>query len=178
MNASGKRINRAPFPAASAATSAIRSIVAARSKSTGSTWTQAAVRGSRLDARGRGWRPAGRTQPRLPRQRRGASLDERRPLERARAGDDRGGVGAEPLLEQRGVHAAEVGGRAEVAVVVEVVDARELADHLAAGARADQEARARRAVVGTAAVFLGSPAELRPDEREHAVGEPAGLEVA
>ena len=45
-------------------------------------------------------------------------------------------------------------------------------------ATAEEEARTRCAVVGTAAVFLGSPAELRPDEREHAVGEPAGLEVA
>src|SRR6266487_3309073 len=48
MNASGKRIRRAPPAAASAATSEMRSIVAARSKSTGSTWTQATLTGSRM----------------------------------------------------------------------------------------------------------------------------------
>ena len=33
-------------------------------------------------------------------------------------------------------------------------------------------------MVGAAPVLLGAAAELRPDEREHAVGEAAGLEVA
>src|SRR5436190_3451042 len=46
MNASGKRISRAPLPEASTASSAMRSMVAARSNSTGSTWTQATVIGS------------------------------------------------------------------------------------------------------------------------------------
>src|SRR5204862_4078210 len=121
---------------------------------------------------------AAETQPRQPPRRRKASLEQGGPLERARARNDRGGVGAEPLLEQRGVDPAEVGGRQEVAVVVELVDPRELADHLAADTRADQEARARCAVVGAAVVLLGAAAELRPDERDDAIGETAGLEVA
>ena len=48
-----------------------------------------------------------------------------------------------------------------------------------ARARADQERRACRAVVGPArAVLLRAPAELGPDERQHAVGDAARLEVA
>src|SRR5439155_21326965 len=48
MNASGKSTRRA-LPAASAATSAIRPMVASRSKRTGSTWAQATVTGSRMN---------------------------------------------------------------------------------------------------------------------------------
>ena len=90
------------------------------------------------------------------------------------------GVDAEPLLEQRRVDAAEVGGRLDVAVAVEaVLQAGELADHLPLRARADQEADAGGAVVGACvAVLLGAPPELRPDVHEHAVGEAARLEVA
>src|SRR3954463_7484620 len=66
--------------------------------------------------------PSARTTPHTPSRLGGRreSLDERRPLERARAGDHRGRVLAEPLLEQRGVDRAEVARRAQVAVVVEV----------------------------------------------------------
>src|SRR5207248_4125863 len=54
-----------------------------------------------------------------------------------------------------------------------------LPDLCPGGARPDQEAGARRAVVGAAgAVLLRAPAELRPDERQHAVGDAARLEVA
>src|SRR2546423_7356057 len=47
MNASGKTASRAPLPAASATSSASRSIVASRSNTTGSAWTQATFTGSR-----------------------------------------------------------------------------------------------------------------------------------
>ena len=87
-------------------------------------------------------------------------------------------VHAEPLLEQRAVDAAEVGGVAQVVVVVERREPRELADHLAARLRSDHEARAGRAVVGARAVLVGPAAELAPHVHEHAVLEPARLEVA
>src|SRR5215211_9069770 len=108
------------------------------------------------------------------------SLDECRPGERPGARDDPARVVAEPLLEQRAVDLAEIGRRPQVAVAVEPVgEAGELADHRSAGPRADQEGRAGRAVVGAvAAVLLAAPAELRPDEGEHPVGEAARLEVA
>src|SRR3954467_12733054 len=104
----------------------------------------------------------------------------RYPGEGFRARDHGRGVRAEPLLEQRAVDAAEVRGRLQVAVVVEAVrEARELADHLAAGAGADQERRPGRPGGGAgAAVLLAAAPELRPDERQDAVGEPASLEVA
>ena len=54
-----------------------------------------------------------------PRLRPGESSDQRRPGEAGRAGDDGGGVDAEPLLEQRAVDGAEVGCRAQVVVLVE-----------------------------------------------------------
>ena len=94
--------------------------------------------------------------------------------------DDPRRVEAEPLLEQRDVDAAEVGGRLEVAVGVEPVrEAGELADHPAGRSRADQERGAGGAVVGAVrAVLLRAAAELRPDEREHAVGDAASLEIA
>src|SRR5437763_1731243 len=47
MNASGKTTSRAPLPAASATSSASRSMVASRSNTTGSAWTQATFTGSR-----------------------------------------------------------------------------------------------------------------------------------
>src|SRR5436190_21249565 len=46
MYASGKRTSFAPLAAASRATSSMRSMVASRSKTTGSTWAQATVTGS------------------------------------------------------------------------------------------------------------------------------------
>ena len=119
-----------------------------------------------LDARGRGRSGDHRTSAGRENER-GVRDHERR-------------VDAEPLLEQRRIDAAEVGGRLHVAVLVEaVLQAGELADHLPVRARADQEADAGRAVVGArVAVLLGAPAELRPDVHEHAVGEAARLEVA
>src|SRR5207244_3296625 len=95
-------------------------------------------------------------------------------------GDDRVGLDAEPLLEQRGVETAEVGGGPEVAVLVEPAgESRELADHRPAYGRAEQEAGAGGAVVGAArAVLLGAAPELGPDVHEHPVGQAARLEVA
>ena len=89
-------------------------------------------------------------------------------------------VDAEPLLEDRGVDGAEVGRRDQVAVAVEAAgDAGELADLLAVDLRADQEPDPGRAVVGAGGGVLGgAAAELRPDLDQHAVGDPAGLEVA
>src|SRR5581483_8240052 len=108
------------------------------------------------------------------------SRDDGCPLERRRARDDAARVDAEPLLEERRVDAAEVGGRGDVAVVVEALrEPGELADHLRLRARPDQEADARRAVVGAGvAVLLRAPPELRPHVHEHAIGEAARLEVA
>ena len=97
---------------------------------------------------------------------------------RAGVGDDARRVGAEPLLEQPRVDAAEVGRRAQVAVLVEHVEPRELADHPAGGARADQQPEPGGAVVGALGVLLRAAPELRPHVHEHAVGEPARLEVA
>ena len=58
------------------------------------------------------------------------------------------------------------------------LEAREAADHLAVGARADQHPDARRAVVGAGAVLLRAPAELAPDQRQDAIRLAALLEVA
>src|SRR3954471_8011422 len=92
--------------------------------------------------------------------------------------EDRRRIYPEPVAEQRAVEAAEVARGAQVAVGVELREPRELADHRARGARADPQADAGRAVVGAGAVLLRPAPELRPHEREHAVGEPARLEVA
>ena len=54
MNVSGKTTSPAPAPAASAVRSATRSIVPARSKIAGSTWTHAAVTGARIYAQSSG----------------------------------------------------------------------------------------------------------------------------
>ena len=48
------------------------------------------------------------------------SSHQRRPAEALRVGDHGAGVGVEPLLEQSAVDAAEVGGQAQVAVLVEL----------------------------------------------------------
>ena len=58
------------------------------------------------------------------------------------------GVDAEPVGAEGGVEAAEVGRRAQVALRVERRQARELADHAAGRAGADDEADAGGAVVG------------------------------
>ena len=101
-----------------------------------------------------------------------ASGHQRRASEAGRVRDDRRRVHAEPLLEQRAVDAAEVRRVAKVVVLVEHGQAGELADHLARHPRADQEARARRAVVRARAVLLRPAAELAPDVDDHAVVDP------
>src|SRR5207245_7704597 len=93
-----------------------------------------------------------RTRPRTCRRGRrlpGESFEQRGSRERNRVRDDRVGVGAEPLLDQRRVDAAEVRRALHVAEVVEPAgaDPRELADHATADARPDQEAYAGGAVV-------------------------------
>ena len=88
------------------------------------------------------------------------------------------GVHAQPLLQQRAVDAAEVGGVPQVVVLVEHRESGELADHLALRLRSDQEAGAGRAVVGAGSVLLGPAAELAPHVHEHAVLDAARLEVA
>ncbi len=80
------------------------------------------------------------------------------------------GVVAEPLLQQRAVHAAEVAGRAQVVVGVEFGQAGELADHLALRFGADHEGAAGGAVVGAGgAVLLRPAAELAPHLDHHPV---------
>ena len=102
-----------------------------------------------------------------------------RPLEGRGVRDDRGRVGSEPLLEQGAVDTAVVGGRAQVALLVEAArQAGELADHLSArGCRSRIRSRRRRGR-SLRPVLLRAPAELRPHVDEHAVREPARLEVA
>ena len=56
-----------------------------------------------------------------------SSLHQGRPREPGGARDDALGVVPEPLLEQGGIHAAEVAGRPQVVVLVEGREARELA---------------------------------------------------
>src|SRR5262249_55126879 len=109
-----------------------------------------------------------------------ASFDELRSRELRRIRDDARRVEVEPLLEERRVHAAEVRRRLQVAVLVQARrEPGKLADLRTGGTRAEEEAGPGRAVAGAArAVLLGAPAELRPDEREHAVGDAARLEVA
>ena len=107
-----------------------------------------------------------------------ASLHERRPLEALRVGDDAVGVGLEPLLEQPRVDAPEVRCRLEVAVLVERVQARELADLRPGGVRPDQEAAAGGAVVGPERrVLLDPAAELAEGQQDDPVGLPGGGQV-
>ena len=125
--------------------------------------------------------PAPRPQQRQPDgERRAAAAHQ--PISAGRANEPASGitargVDAEPLLDDRAVEAAEVRGGAQVVVGVELAEARELADHLAADLGADHERGAAGAVVGAGVVLLRAAAELRPDQGEHAVGEPARLEV-
>src|SRR5205823_1830858 len=132
-------------------------------------------------------RARARTRARRPARAPAAGRSERRrsphhlePPERARARDHRLRVRVEPLLEERGVEPAEIRRRDEIAVVVEALrEAGELAERPAARARAEDERGAGGAVVGPLRpVLLRAPAELRPHERQHAVREPARLEVA
>ena len=79
------------------------------------------------------------------------------------------------------VERPEVGGRAQVAERVEAAgEARPLADHRARRRGVPiTNAAAGGAVVGAGGgVLLRAATELRPDERDHAVVEPACLEVA
>src|SRR5919197_1028660 len=192
MNASGKTISSAPLPAASAASLASLSIVASRSRITGSAWTHAALTGrmrplcgNRYLTRRRAAMPRARwsatehhsrytpgrrrssSSRRSPRGSPASSRDERWSREGACARNHALRVEAEPLLEQRRVDAAEIGGGHEVAVAVEAgrPQARELADHPPPDPRPDQERSSAGAVVGPrGAVLIGPAAELRPDE--------------
>ena len=76
------------------------------------------------------------------------------------------GVGRATARASAAVDAAEVGGRLEVAVGVEPArEARELADHLAGGARADQERDAGGAVVGAGRGVLAARGGRTPTRR-------------
>src|SRR3954447_8398771 len=81
---------------------------------------------------------------------RAASPDHLRPLEAGSPGDDRAGIGVEPLLEQRAVDTAEIGGRAEIALLVQMVEPGVLADQPAVHTGANDEADPGRAVIGAA----------------------------
>ena len=78
--------------------------------------------------------------------------------------DDRGGVDAEPLLEQRAVDAAEVGGRAQVAVGVELRrgPGTRRPSGRARASRSRSRSRRRRGRCRRA-VLLRAAAELGPD---------------
>src|ERR671935_1319125 len=104
MNASGKTSSLAPLAAASAASPASLSIVASRSRMAGSAWTQATVTRPRMRAIVARWLPDAEAGVHPAR-----SRDQRRA--RKRAGTwDHACVDAEPLLEQRRIHRAEIHG--------------------------------------------------------------------
>ena len=133
---------------------------------------------ARARAGSRSTRRAQAEQPRHERAQLHLTSSARVKLRRAR--DDPRRVEAEPLLEQRRVDGAEVGGRLQVAVRVEARREPGNSPTCVPAARVPiRNAGARGAVVGPArAVLLRAPAELRPDERQHAVGDAARLEVA
>src|SRR3984957_19940901 len=97
----------------------------------------------------------------------GCSADQHWPFERSRFRDHEPGFGLEPFLEQRAVHAAIVGGPDQVFVFIQLAQPGEFAHHFPRSSRADQERQPARAVVRAGAVFLGAPAELRPQLDHH-----------
>src|SRR2546421_2288557 len=108
----------------------------------------------------------------------GESAHELDPAESAGVRDHLGRGGPEPLLDQAGVHAPEVDGDLEVLVAVERREARIAAQHAGIGAGAHDHRDPAGAVVRPlGVVVLRATAELRPHEREHAVGHTAGLEI-
>ena len=97
---------------------------------------------------------------------------------RASRGSTRAALDAQPVLEQRGVDAAEVGRDDEVVVVVEL---RSPGNSLRIPPFARLPTSSSRPPapwsVPPRVVVLGPAAELAPDHREHARGEPARVEV-
>jgi hypothetical protein len=81
------------------------------------------------------------------------------------------------LLQQARVDAPEVDRHLEVVIAVEPVEVGVVAVNARERAVALHPGQAAGAVVGAAVVLLGPPAELRPHERERAVGDTARLEV-
>ena len=92
--------------------------------------------------------------------------------------DDPGGVDAEPLLQQRAVDGAEVGGVRRLSSSSSVARPGNSPTMLPVACVPISEREAGGAVVGAAAVLLRPAAELAPHVDQHAVGEAARLEVA
>ena len=88
------------------------------------------------------------------------------------------GVGAQPLLDQRGVHLTEVGGALEVVAEHQVRETRRRPVQAALHRIADHEVHLCRAVVGAqAGVLRHAPAELAVDVHHHVVGSPDPLHL-
>ena len=104
--------------------------------------------------------------------------DERDARERASARDDRRGVDAEPLLEQRAVDGAEVRRGAQVVAAVEQVQARGTRRSSRPGLAPITKPVPAAPWSVPEPFSCGAPPELAPDVHEHAVGEAARLEVA